>query len=300
MLPKGCYVALVTPMKSDHTVDFEALNQLIQWHLNSGTQALVILGTTGEASTITVRERARIIETTVKQVRGQIPVIVGAGTHSTDTTCEYIQEAALLGADAALLTTPYYNCPTQNGLYNHFYEASRSSKLPLILYNIPKRTGVDLEPYTVQRLAEDCSSIIGIKEATGSLERLKALRQILSASFLILGGNDDLIYPFMQHGGDGIISVVANVVPEHMLNLCHSIFLNEHSTTQNLLDSINPLIQALSVETNPIPVKRALYFMKKIESGIRLPLTPLSSEYELPIKDALGQLGLFNAVGASV
>ncbi len=293
MLPKGCYVALVTPMDTKNDIQWSVLIDLINWHIQAGTQGLVILGTTGEAPTITARERARIIEDSVTHVDGRIPVIVGAGTNSTHTTCEQIQEAALLGADACLLTTPYYNRPTQNGLYNHFYEASRVTKTPLLLYNIPARTGVDLEPYTVERLAER-PTIIGIKEATGDLKRLKAIQKRVSSDFLLLSGDDSTAYDFMRAGGDGVISVIANIVPEHTLNLCTAALLDDPTSAAKILDTMTPLLKILSAETNPIPIKQALYLLDKIGSGLRLPLTPLSPEYQQTLRDVMGRLGLLN------
>lgn len=293
MLPSGSYVALVTPMDKDGCIDWQTLHHLVEWHIECKTHGLVVLGTTGEAPTITPRERVKIIEQTVEQANGRIPIIVGAGTNSTQLTIERIQEASLMGADACMLVTPYYNKPTQEGLFQHFKSASEASNTPILIYNVPSRTGVDLQPETVLRLSE-IQNIIGLKDATGNMARFKETFKLLPSNFMQFSGDDATACQFMQAGGHGVISVIANVLPKHMGHLCQAALLNDHRSASKILEEISPLIKLCSLTTNPIPVKFMLNYIGKIGPGIRLPLVPLSSEKMDVIKDAIGRMGLIS------
>lgn len=281
----GSLVALVTPMQVDGVIDVEALRQLIEWHIEQGTDGIVVLGSTGEAPTINHAERKLIIEQAKEQIGDRIPLIAGTGTNATDTTIQLTQEAMQLGVDACLLVTPYYNRPTQEGLYQHFKAVATAVAIPQILYNVPPRTGCDLKPATVQRLI-NLPNIIGIKE-TGSLERLSELRAIADHSFDIYSGDDATALDYLSAGACGVISVTANVAPRLMHDLCAKVAQGDAEGAQRCNDLLSAFHQCQGVETNPIPVKWALHLLGRIQPGIRLPLTVLSSEYHPVIKESL-------------
>ena len=273
----GSSVAIVTPMHATGEIDFEAFKRLLDQQIAAGTQSIVVLGTTGEAPTITAAERVELVQVAVAQAAGRVPVIVGTGSNSTESTIALTQQAKELGADACLLATPYYNKPTQEGLYQHFAQAAKSVDIPQVLYNVPARTGVDLLPETVARL-HSLSNIVAIKEASGELDRVQQLRD-LGVDFPILTGKDELLVPFLQAGGDGVISVLANVLPEVVVRLCRD---QENDLFQLAL----PLIDALFCESNPIPVKWLLAELGQMPAGIRLPLTPLSESMHASVRSA--------------
>lgn len=289
MLLSGSMVALVTPMRDEGDIDFDSLSTLIEWHIRSGTQAIVILGTTGEAPTITDGEREQLIRYTVERVGGRVLVIVGTGTHSTADTIKKTRQAASLGADACLIVTPYYNKPTQEGLYQHYRAVSEAVATPQILYNVPGRTACDLAPKTVARLAV-LPNIKGIKEATPSMARLKDIQSYCGGNSLaLLSGDDATAKQFMLAGGHGVISVTANVAPKLMRDMIDSCVENDLDTANALDEKLSGLHKALFVESNPIPVKWALHEMDKMPGGIRLPLTPLSSDYYEQVRLAMAQ-----------
>lgn len=273
---QGSIVALVTPMTASGDVDYPAIQRLVKDHLQAKTDGLVILGSTGEAATLTANERAKIIETVVREVSGQIPVIVGTGNYATQKTLEQTVEAAKLGADMALVVGPYYVKPTQAGLIAH-YEALQAANIPIILYNHPGRTGVDIQPETVQKLAK-LPHIIGIKESS-SLERAKQLIEICPKDFIVLSGDDENALGTIKAGGKGLISVAANVYPQHMKHMIQSALDNESERAEALHKQLTPFFHAMSLETNPIPVKWAMHASNKIDTGIRLPLQPLAVQY---------------------
>lgn len=285
----GSVVALVTPMLADGAIDYKRLEALLDWHIAQKTDGLVLLGTTGESATIHGRERAQLIEHVVAHVHGRLPVIVGTGSYDTRVAVELTQEAYDLGADAALLVTPYYNKPTQEGLYQHYSAVADAVPLPQILYNVPSRTQCDLLPSTVKRLASH-ANIIGIKEATGSLERLLELQGIEGLSFY--SGDDGTACAFLQAGGHGVISVVANVVPAYCHDMCEAIRLGDIEKAKRCDEIMRPLYKALFLESNPIPVKWALQDMGLIDAGIRLPLTELSAGYRAQLREVLQAVGL--------
>ena len=290
------FVALVTPMLADGSLDHESLESLIEWHIEKGTNGIVAVGTTGESATVSVKEHLQIIEHTIGFADGRIPVIAGTGANSTEEAIELTQTAASLGANFALIVTPYYNKPTQEGLYQHYIKIADAVEIPQILYNVPSRTACDLRPETVSRL---CShpNIIGIKEAVDDFARLNELLSISERVrdqkyFSILSGDDPTFCEFMSQGGDGVISVAANVLPKEISQIC-SLNLEGHlADAQELNEMYASIYELLFVESNPIPVKWILEQMQKINSGIRLPLTTLDSQFHDAIKNEMIKLKL--------
>ncbi len=283
---QGSMVAIVTPMTKDGQIDYRAFEQLIEWQLDNGTDGIVVIGTTGEAPTISSDERKRLIKLAVAVVDGKKPVIVGTGTNCTQTTIARTLQAWELAADAALLVTPYYNKPTQEGLYAHYTAVAKTVPIPQILYNVPSRTQCDLLPETVVRLSEH-EQIVALKETVTDVARFKKV--VSETNLALLSGNDADAIELFEHGGRGIISVVANVVPQKFAEMCHAALDQDWARARQLEQQLMPLIQALSVESNPIPVKWVLHKMNKIQRGIRLPLTWLSSEHEKVLGDAINK-----------
>jgi len=280
---QGSLVALVTPMLEDGSLDFNALEALIEWHIESGTNGIVSVGTTGESATVSVSEHLKIINKTINFVNGRVPVIAGTGGNSTQEAIELTQTAAELGADYALLVTPYYNKPNQEGLFQHFIKIANSADIPQILYNVPSRTACDLMPETVMRLANH-QNIVGIKEALDSSERLSELIKISQSiadqkKFLVFSGDDPTFNSFMANGGDGVISVAANVVPSYISQICSLNLSDQFDEAKELNSILENLYELLFVESNPIPVKWMLNKMKRIQSGIRLPLVPYNEVF---------------------
>lgn len=280
-------VALVTPMQENGAIDYASLQVLVEWHIANRTDGLVILGTTGESATVEAWERRKIIQRVVNQVHNRIPVIVGTGSNSTAHTIAQTKEAMELGADAALIVTPYYNKPTQEGLFQHFSAVAEKAPLPQILYNVPSRTGCDLLPETVLRLSKH-GNIIGIKEATGDVSRVA---QLSGAGMDLISGDDETASAFMSAGGHGVISVVANVAPGLMHFLCLAALKKDSSEVEAHDQRLKGLYKSLFCEANPIPVKWALSEMGLIKSGIRLPLTELSAAYHSQVRAGLQQAG---------
>ncbi|WP_039918333.1 4-hydroxy-tetrahydrodipicolinate synthase [Cellvibrio mixtus] len=283
---QGSMVALVTPMNADNSLDWAALHKLVDWHLEQGTHALVAVGTTGESPTLNVDEHLAVIKKVVDQVNGRIPVIAGTGANSTAEAVEWTQAAKDIGADACLLVTPYYNKPTQEGLVLHHTHIARAVAIPQILYNVPGRTGVDMKPETVLRLAS-VPNIIGIKEATGDLERAKLLIENAPEGFAIISGDDATAVDLILLGGKGDISVTANVVPAAIARMCELALAGKADEARAINERLLPLHTAMFVESNPIPVKWAVEQLGLIQSGIRLPLTRLSEQYHQQVKAAM-------------
>jgi 4-hydroxy-tetrahydrodipicolinate synthase len=280
---QGSLVALVTPMLENGSLDFNALEALIEWHIESGTNGIVSVGTTGESATVSVPEHLEIINKTINFVDGRVPVIAGTGGNSTQEAIELTQTAAELGADYALLVTPYYNKPNQEGLFHHFIKIADSAEIPQILYNVPSRTACDLMPETVMRLANH-QNIVGIKEALDSSERLSELIKISQSiadqkNFSVFSGDDPTFNSFMANGGDGVISVAANVVPSYISQICSLNLSGQFDEAKDLNSILENLYELLFVESNPIPVKWMLNKMKRIQSGIRLPLVPYNESF---------------------
>lgn len=288
---KGSIVALVTPMKQDGTVDKNALAELVDWHLAEKTDGLVIAGTTGESATLTCDEQFDLIATVVKQVKKRIPVIAGTGTNSTQTTLEKTIRAKETGVDACLIVTPYYNKPTQNGLFEHYRAIAHHTTLPIILYNVPGRTACDLLPETIERLAA-INNIIGIKEATGKIERATDIFNRCGKDFLVLSGDDATELELMLAGAQGVISVTANVAPRQMHDMCEAALTDNTALAKKINAQLMPLHKSLFLEPNPIPVKWALSAMKKIPTGIRLPLTSFDAKYHAELTQAMRHAGI--------
>ncbi len=284
-------VALVTPMRANGSLDADCLNKLIEFHIDAGTDAIVAMGTTGESATLNVEEHCNVIRQVVQQVAGRIPVIAGTGANSTSEAIELTQSAKELGADAALLVTPYYNKPTQEGLYQHYKAVAEAVELPQILYNVPSRTACDLLPETVARLA-DVSNIIGIKEATGDLSRVERIKSLCGDKMELYTGEDANTVAFILAGGQGVISVTANVAPAKMHLMCQAALTGDVHTAHQINNELALLHERLFVESNPIPVKWALTEMKLIPRGIRLPMTELSENYHQPVREALHAAGI--------
>ncbi len=287
----GSMVALITPMFSDGTVDFNSLSELIEWHINNQTDALVILGTTGESATINFAERQDILKRVVKQVGERVPVIAGTGSNSTAETINLTRNAMELGVDACLIVTPYYNKPTQEGLFKHYKKVADTVPIPIILYNVPGRTGCDLLPETTCRLAE-VGNIIGLKEATGDIKRVNEILDKSNGKIDLFSGDDASSLEFLLAGGRGVISVTANVAPRMMHDMCKAAAQGNESLATELQKRLMPLHTKLFIEPNPIPVKWALHSMGKIEDGIRLPLTELTQRHEESLHQAMQEVGI--------
>ncbi len=287
---RGSIVAIVTPMTQTGAIDFDALHRLVDFHIENQTDGIVIVGTTGESPTVDITEHRALIEKTVHFANGKIPVIAGTGANSTQEAIELTRFAKEAGAVAGLSVVPYYNKPTQEGMYQHFKSIAEAVDLPLVLYNVPGRTGCDMQPETVRRLAQ-VQNIIGIKEATGNIERASALIYTLPEEFAVYSGDDASCLALMLLGGAGVISVTANVAPRAMHDLCVAAFAGDLKTANTINSKLFALHQKLFVEANPIPTKWALIEMGLIGSGVRLPLTPLSSSYHDIMRDALKQAG---------
>jgi 4-hydroxy-tetrahydrodipicolinate synthase len=278
-------------MQPNEEVDYASLQALVDWHLQEGTQGIVAVGTTGESATLDEAEHIRVIEEVVKQVAGRVPVIAGTGANATAEAISLTSAAKAVGADACLLVTPYYNKPTQEGLYRHYCKIAESVDIPQILYNVPGRTACDMKPETVGRLAS-VANITGIKEATGDLQRVGQLRELCGPDFALYSGDDASSREFLALGGNGVISVTANVAPRTMAAMVQAAMQGDSALAAQLDARMALLHQRLFVEANPIPVKWALFEMGLIPAGIRLPLTPLSAEAYPLVREALVQAGL--------
>ena len=294
---KGSIVALVTPMDSDGAIHWEGLRDLIEWHINSNTVGLVIVGTTGESATLDVSEHVQLIERSVDIASGRIEIIAGTGANSTKEAVYLTNSAKSAGANAALLVTPYYNKPTQEGLYRHYMMIADEVNLPQILYNVPSRTGCDLLNETVQRLVGH-QNIVGLKDATGDLNRLDAMNSNLNneqrESFFLYSGDDPTATRFILNGGSGTISVTANIVPKTIAQICSLALSGQKEAALELDKTLIDLNEALFVESNPIPIKWMLNRIGRITDGIRLPLSPLSPEFHDQAENILKKLLLLN------
>jgi 4-hydroxy-tetrahydrodipicolinate synthase len=275
---KGSFVAIVTPMFEDGTIDYESLRKLIDFHCENNSDGIVIVGTSGESPTITFEEHTNLIKETIEYVAKRLPVIAGTGANSTEEAIFLTKSANELGADAALIVAPYYNKPPQEGLYQHFKKINDEVDIPQLLYNVPSRTCSDLHNETVLELSK-LKNIIGIKDATGDLARIKALKKLIPEDFLFFSGDDATACKFLELGGHGVISVTANIKPREMSSICHLNAIGQFKEAADINEEIKELHDILFVESNPIPVKYLLNKMGLINSGIRLPLIPLNSSH---------------------
>ncbi len=287
---KGSMVALVTPFKGGK-VDEKTLAELVEFHVKSGTTALVPCGTTGESATLSYTEHDKVIEKTVEYAKGRIPVIAGTGSNSTEEAIELTKHAKSAGADASLQVSPYYNRPTQKGLYLHFKAIAEAVDIPIILYNIASRTGVNIEPETMAKLSQ-VKGIIGVKEASGSLEQMARIKKMCDKDFLLISGDDALTLPVMAIGGVGIISVVANIIPKDVADMCSAFDKGNLKKAENLHYGMLDLVKAMFVETNPIPVKTAMGLLKMCDPEMRLPLCEMLPENKEKLVKALKEYKL--------
>ena len=288
---KGSIVAIVTPMAADGSLDYPALDALIDWHIAEGTDGIVIVGTTGESATVTVEEHCALIKACVDRVAGRIPVIAGSGGNSTAEAINLTRYAKEAGADATLQVVPYYNRPTQEGMYRHFKAIAEAVDLPVILYNVPGRTVADMSNDTILRLAA-VPNIIGVKDATGNIGRGIDLLRLAPSDFAVYSGDDPTAMALMLAGGKGNISVTANVAPRAMADMCAAAMNGEIAKAIEINNRIFPLHQKLFVEPNPVPVKWALAEMGRMPAGIRLPLVPLAEEFHATVRAALRDAGV--------
>lgn len=286
----GTHTAIVTPFKNGK-IDEAALARLIQNQIRAGVDGIVPVGTTGESPTVDYEEHVHLIELAVKLAAGKVQVIAGTGANSTSEAVYLTQEAERLGADGSLQVAPYYNKPTQEGLFQHFREIARQTRLPIVLYSIPGRCGIEIGVETVRRLARACRNVIGIKEAGGSCDRVSQLRAALGPKFEILSGDDSLTLPFMALGAQGVISVASNVAPREVSQMVAAFTAGKASQALKLHQRLYPLFKDLFIETNPVPVKAALAMMGRIEEEYRLPLVPMSPNNRAVLKNTLKQCG---------
>jgi 4-hydroxy-tetrahydrodipicolinate synthase len=290
----GSFVAIVTPMQAGGALDLDALKRLVDWHVESGTSGIVVVGTTGESPTVSVDEHCLLIRTVVEHVRGRVHVMAGVGANATSEAIELTRYAKKVGADSGLSVVPYYNKPTQEGLYRHFRAIAEAVDLPLYLYNVPGRTVADLATETTLRLAQ-VPGIAGIKDATADLGRgselLKGLAAAGKRDFAVLSGEDITALPLMLMGGHGVISVTANVAPAPMAQMCRAALSGDHAAARAINDRLIPLHRRLFIEANPAPVKWALAEMGRIANELRLPLVPLSHACHEPVRAALREAG---------
>jgi 4-hydroxy-tetrahydrodipicolinate synthase len=291
MMFSGSYVAIVTPFKNGR-IDEEAYKKLIEMHAKAGTDGIVPAGTTGESPTLTPEEHEHLIELTVKLVNKRMKVMAGTGSNSTAEAIEYTVAAEKAGADAALVVNPYYNKPTQKGLYEHFKAVANSVKFPIIVYNILGRTGVNVATATLAKLAKDCRNIKGVKEASGDLSQMSEVIEACGPDFDVMSGDDALTLPLLSIGGTGIISVVANIIPADVKNMVDSFAKGDLKKARELHHKMFPLVKAMFIETNPIPVKAASAMLGLISPEIRLPMTAPDEASLTKIKQAMKEYGL--------
>lgn len=287
----GTYTAIVTPFKKGK-IDEAALERLIRIQVRAGVDGIVPVGTTGESPTVDYEEHIQIIALSVKFAAGKIKVIAGTGGNSTSEAIYLTKHAAQVGADGSLQVAPYYNKPTQEGLFQHFREVARCTRLPILLYSIPGRCGVEIGVNTVKRLAQECKNIVGIKEAGGNADRVSQLRAALGPRFVILSGDDSLTLPFMAVGAQGVISVATNVIPRQVVQMVQAYAAGKTGAALRLHQKYYPLFKDLFIETNPVPVKAALAMMGQIEEEYRLPLVPMSAKNREVLQATMKAVGV--------
>ena len=288
---QGCGTALITPFQKNGSLDEVAIKKLVRRQIDAGIHFLVPVGTTGESPTISLEEHLRVVELVVEAAKGQVPVLAGAGGYWTDDVIDLVQRIDALGVDGILSVTPYYNKPTQEGLYQHYKAIAKCTKLPIILYSVQGRTGVNIEPATVKRLAE-IKNIVGIKEASGSMAQVARVIQEVPEGFLVLSGDDSVTIPLMALGGHGVISVAGNQIPGEMANLAEACLNQDFGTARAIQRQYLPLMEVNFIESNPIPVKAAMAMMGLCKPVWRLPLVPPTEASSAKIAAVLKQVGL--------
>ena len=289
---KGAGVALITPLNEDLTVNYDMLGTLIERQIEGKTDAIIVCGTTGEPATMTEEEKLSVIKYTVEKVAGRIPVVAGTGGNSTQVVVDFSKKVQVLGVDGLLVVTPFYNKATQNGLYAHYTEVSKAVSLPIIMYNVPSRTGCNILPETAVRLARDCENIVGIKEASGDISQVMKLAKLSKGILDIYSGNDDQIIPILSLGGVGVISVLSNVAPKETHDIVMEYLEGDRERALDIQLRYIDLINALFCEVNPIPVKGAMNIMGFNVGKLRLPLTELEESHKEYVKASLGEVGL--------
>jgi len=287
---QGAIVAIVTPFKNGQ-VDEDKYRELIEFQIENGTHGIVPCGTTGESATLSHAEHKRVVEICLDQVKKRVPVIAGTGSNNTAEALELTKHAEAAGADAALMISPYYNKPTQEGIYQHFKLIAENTKIPIIVYNVPGRTALNMLPETVARLAK-LPNIIGIKEATGDLNQGAKVIRLCPDDFIVLSGDDFTAFPLMCIGGRGVISVISNVVPQDMAGMCNAFLAGDYAKAKALHYKMFPLMEAMFFETNPVPAKTALKLLGKLNGEVRLPLCPMSAANEERLRQVMVQYGL--------
>ena len=288
----GSGVAIVTPMREDGSVDFERFTDLVEFQIEGGTDAIIVCGTTGEASTMSHEEHLDVIRHCVEAVKGRVPVIAGTGSNCTETAVYLSQEAEKYGVDGLLLVSPYYNKATQTGLYTNFKTVADSVKIPILLYNVPSRTGCNILPQTIVRLCRDCGNIVGVKEASSNIVQIGRLAALAKGDVDIYSGNDAEIVPILSLGGKGVISVLANVAPRQIHEICARFFAGDVAGSRQMQLEAMDLCDALFCEVNPIPVKKALNLMGKGAGSLRLPLTDMEEENTARLEKAMREYGI--------
>ena len=284
----GALTALVTPFKNG-TIDEQAYRNFIEWQIESGINGVVPCGTTGESATLSHDEHKEVIRICIDQVKGRVPVIAGSGSNNTAEAIELTKYAKTAGADAALMITPYYNKPTQEGLIAHFKAIAHEVSMPFIVYNVPGRTGTNLLPQTLGRMAREIPEVVGVKEATADLKQAAEIMEICGEDFIMLSGDDFTILPFLALGGKGVISVISNIEPAKVSQMCAACRENNWNLARSLFYDLSPLTRAMFLESNPIPVKTAAAMMGKMEPTLRLPMYPLSQDHTLELEALLKQ-----------
>jgi len=289
---KGSGVAIITPFHTDGSVNFDKLDELINFHCDNQTDSIIICGTTGESSTLTEEEHMECIKFAVKQTKGRIPVVAGTGSNCTATAVRMSEEAAGCGADGVLVVTPYYNKCTQAGLSAHYTAIAEAAKVPLIMYNVPSRTGVNIAPETVASLVKNVEHIVGVKEASGNIVQVAKIMQLTDGNVDLYSGNDDQILPLLSLGGSGVISVIANIAPKETHDICAKYFEGDVEGSCEIQLKALPLVEALFCEVNPIPVKKAANLMGMEVGGLRMPLTELADANVGRLTQAMKDFGL--------
>jgi 4-hydroxy-tetrahydrodipicolinate synthase len=288
---RGCGTAIVTPFKRDESIDEAAYRHLVEFQIEGGVDFIVACGTTGESVTMTEDEQARVVELTIETSAGRVPVVAGAGGYNTREVIEKIHRYERLGADAILSVTPYYNKPTQEGLYQHYRAIAESTKLPIILYSVQGRTACNIEPATVARLAE-IENIVGVKEASGNIAQIVEIASLVDERFKLFAGDDAVVLPTAALGGVGVVSVASNLLPRQVSDLCHACIEGRFDEARKLNRQLTPIFKVMFIESNPIPVKAALAMTGMIEEVYRLPLTPMSQANRAKLEEVLTEAGV--------
>lgn len=288
---KGAITALVTPFKGGE-IDEEKYREHIEWQIEKGIHGVVPCGTTGESATMTHEEHKRVVKICVEQVKGRVPVIAGTGSNNTKEAIELTSFAKSVGADAALIITPYYNKPTPQGLVKHYKTIAENAPMPIIVYNVPGRTGTNLLPETLYEIKKNVPEVIGVKEASGNIRQASDILELCGEDFIVLSGDDFITYPMMCLGGKGAISVVSNIVPDRLANMCNAFFNGDFDTAKKIHYELQPLNRAMFFETNPIPVKTSLHLMGRMELELRLPLCEMKPENRAKLEKVLKDAGI--------